>query len=732
LSREAEYCLPFAFLGLQLGLHQHALHAFRQALDQAGEHPLEDVQAIVTELEAQMAYAARELNLPVRQVERGLRRLEEGQRALNRGDFQAAIAVNRKAIKLLGDWPPPHNNLSLALFFNGQPDDAIAETRQVIASDPGNIQALSNGVRFLAWIGREDEARELWARLNKVPPQDASDRLKVAEAAACLEEDEAVYRLLEPLGKPGAEVQGLSPSLAVRAQFFRAVAEANTGRAGARRSLMELAAHDPRAKMFLTAFQEGKRGPGWAERFPYFQLDELVPSEEVEALLDLMQRGEGMKPRHFRRQVERWAARFPQLVRVAEQLIWEEQQSESGIVLLETLGTPAAYQALRRFGLSQAGTDEERMHALSVLVRAGQISEDDTLRIWIDGQWRETQIRGYEISDEETAYTQEVADLLNAGLVALQEDDEEQAEEMFRRVLALNPRAKEAYNNLGALYARRQEHDQAREMFRQAVEIDPFYAMPRCNLATYLLDEGNIAGAQAMLEPLTEASHFHPQEMAFYSYTQARILVKREEYEAARRALKTALRVYPGYQLAQDLLAWLDRVTPMLRGFEAFQEQYRKRERAKRARLQAKLTTPHPSLDEALPIYTKDMLTGMAREVIRWGSWTALRKAELIGEIIAALTDAETLAWVVAALEDEEREALRRVLTQGGRMAWDEFDAAYGNDLDESACWNYHTPETTMGRLRLRGLLAEATVDGEQRVVIPAELRPILREILVG
>ncbi len=109
-----------------------------------------------------------------------------------------------------------------------------------------------------------------------------------------------------------------------------------------------------------------------------------------------------------------------------------------------------------------------------------------------------------------------------------------------------------------------------------------------------------------------------------------------------------------------------------------------------------------------------------------------LRKAELINEIILSLTDSDRLEQIVAALEDEEREALRRVLVQGGRMAWDEFDAAYGNDRDDSLSWDNYPPKTTMGRLRLRGLLVEATVDDGLCVVIPADLRPALRGILVS
>jgi len=70
------------------------------------------------------------------------------------------------------------------------------------------------------------------------------------------------------------------------------------------------------------------------------------------------------------------------------------------------------------------------------------------------------------------------------------------------------------------------------------------------------------------------------------------------------------------------------------------------------------------------------------------------------------------------------------VLEGGGTMAWGDFDARYDNDLEESPYWEWRTPETTMGRLRLRGLLVEAMVDGELLVVVPADLRAGLQEIL--
>jgi tetratricopeptide (TPR) repeat protein len=370
------------------------------------------------------------------------------------------------------------------------------------------------------------------------------------------------------------------------------------------------------------------------------------------------------------------------------------------------------------------------MRALDHLVEVGEIGTDETLSVWMDGEWRETRIRRYDVSDEYVSvYEPEVAGLLNEGLSAFNQEKLEEAESLFQRALELEPRAKQAHNNLGAIYSQRGKQERARESFQAALEIDPLYVMPRCNLALLLLGEDDVEGAEEMLQPLADVTQFNPQDMAFYGYTQARILIEHENYDAARRSLQVALDFRPDYELAKELLDQLDRLGPLLmlqERFSSLVEKQRERSRAKRARLQAKLTTPDPSLSKALPLYTKNALTGMGNAVIPWGGWSAYRKAELIQEIVDVLADAELLGDVVAGLGDDERAALREVLDRGGVMSWKEFDARHGNDVDESSYWNWHTPETVMGLLRVRGLLVEATVDGELLVAIPVELRELL------
>jgi Flp pilus assembly protein TadD len=730
LSRDPDYWLPLALTYDHLGLTAHALRAFRQVRRYEPDEP-EVVRMLegAAGLQQRIQETAEQLGLPPDRVERGLRYFEEGQRALHLGDYPACIANSERASKILGHWPPPRNNLSLALFYDGQPEQAIATARRVLDQAPGNVQALSNAIQFLAWTGQAEEARELWARLRAIAPEEHDIRLKAAEAAAVMDDDERVLELLQPLSKK-AGIRPDLPGLDRRARFFLAVAEANLGKPSARRRMRALLPEMPWLEDWVQALQAGRPGPGWADRFPYFHSSELMPAQRVHELLELLGREDRRPPERFQREVRHFAGRFPQLVLMGEKFIWEDSEPEAGMAILLAVGTPAAHAALRRFGLSQAGDDDQRMQALYSLADAGQIPPDETLRVWHQGAWREIQVRRYEISDEpRAAYPPEVAELLHSGLQAFQDGELAQAEEMFQRMREAEPRAKEAYNNLGTIFARRSEHERAKEMFRAALELDPLYVFPRCNLALYLLDD-DLDAAMDMIKPLADLTRFHPQEAALHSYVQARIALAQDDPERARAALEAALEVWPDHELSQDLLHRLELVAPARRFFDSYFERQRKRDRAWRVRLQAQLTTPDPSLAEALPLLTKEVLTGTGREVLPEGGWSALRKAELVERLVQALTRPHTLEHVVAGLSDEERDALRQVLARGGHMPWHDFDAEYGNDLDESRYWQWHEPKTAMGHLRLRGLLVEVTVDGELLVAVPLELRQALRSVL--
>jgi len=340
LSRDPEYLVHLGALYLEVELYVHALRTLRVVSRRHPDNPaIDTVRQAVDGLGQDLAGMADRLGIPVSQAEKGRFRMEEGLRALHGKEYAASIAAGRRAIPLLPGWPPPLNNLSLALFLDGQPEEAIATARQVLAHDPDNVQALSNGTRFLAWTGEETEARALWAQLQQVAPRNPDQRVKIAEAAAALGEDEHVFQLLRPLDGPDVE-QGLLPGLDFRARFFLAVAQANTNRRGARRAFRALREAWPQLDPYVAAVEAGRPGLGWAERFPYFHMGDLMPEERMEEFMELLGREEDLPPDRFRTQVDRFVARFPQLVLVAEKLIWRRPSPTRASICWRSSTTP--------------------------------------------------------------------------------------------------------------------------------------------------------------------------------------------------------------------------------------------------------------------------------------------------------------------------------------------------------------------------------------------------------
>ncbi|MBN1146616.1 MAG: tetratricopeptide repeat protein [Anaerolineales bacterium] len=729
LLRDPGLCIPLGYLYLNLEFQALGLDALRRAIRHDPGHPLlkEALQNLPL-LEEEISALANMLNLPVNVAEEGLQLMEEGQIALHDGDYSRCIHINRKAIKILGNFPPPHNNLSLAQFFSGQPQAAIQTARQVLENYPDNIQAMANLIRFLAWSGQESEAREYWEKLRQQTPAIPDQQIKMLEAAAMIEDDQMVYRLAIEVEPEFAENRYFAQQISL----YRAIAEANLGmRPASRKKLNQLKEEVHWANDILKAVKNGQPGLGWSPRFPYFHASELIPMWEFEAFVEILKRQDSVSPKRFRRDIEQFAARFPQIVLVGKKTIIEDQQFEAGIRLLEAIGSPAAYAVLREFGLSQVGSDEARRQALFILLRAGQIQTGESVRVWQEGQWQEIILQSYEITDEgERDYSQQVADLLNRALEAYQKDNNDQAERLFLRALELEPRALEAYNNLGTIYAHRKDHEQAKAMFRKAIEVDPLYVVARCNLAAYLLDEEGVEAAEAMLAPITEVQRYNPQSFAFLSFVRARIAIAKDKFDIARSSLELALEVYPDYEPAHELLQNLEEWETIKSSFKSWQEGMYKRQQSSRARLQKKLSTTDPALGESLGIYTKELMTGMASTIVPYGSWSALKKAELHQHLVESLQDPDVLKRVIAGLGQDKRQALGQVLERGGYMPWKEFEALYGNDLEDSPYWQYHVPESIMGHLRLRGLLVEAQVEGEIILAIPLELRRPLEGLL--
>ena len=121
----------------------------------------------------------------------------------------------------------------------GHPSEAQSTARDVMAHDPANVQAQANMIRFLAWSGRDTEARGAWEQLRQVEPRDTTEKLKLAEAAAMMDDDQRVYALVKPIADED-DRSGSMRDLQQPLRLLLAMSEANLGKPTARRRLKAL------------------------------------------------------------------------------------------------------------------------------------------------------------------------------------------------------------------------------------------------------------------------------------------------------------------------------------------------------------------------------------------------------------------------------------------------------------------------------------------------------------
>lgn len=729
LSNQPEYWLALVAIYVSLDMRAHALFAMNKVghrLELPAE--LNELSATLEAIKQDIATLGRHLGIMQSQAEQGLRSYEEGTHAAQMVDYQTAANSFRRAAKLLNNWPSALNALALALFYIGQHAEAIKSIRTALAAAPHDVETLNHAIRILTWSGQATEARTLWAQLQAIPPVSSIDRLTQATAAAILEDDATVYQLLKPLDHANVDLPLDSID---QTQYFLAIAEANTGRGRAAQSrLRRLGEAFPAADDVVQALRAKQPGLGWAPRYPYFRAFDLMPGVGFEELGVQLEQTSQRSATRIHEEMARFLKRYPQTPLVARKLLWEEKHMREGVAILMAIGTPETYAAVREYVFSQAGDDALRIQALQWLQEEHQVAQDELVRLWIKGQWQEVRTSQFTLSTEAPAYSPQVVKLLEQGINAMHREDYRSAERAFRDALKLEPRAKDAYNNLASLYSIQGDATQADAMLAAALEIDPLYVHARCNLALRRLDAGDLQAAKDALAPLAEVTNFHPQALSYYYVTQAKIHMHEEEYEAARAALETALNLDPDNEAAEKLFAHLNLLSLTSMTFNDYFKRQQDRNLAKRKATRGKLTTTEVKVADALGLYSREALTAMARTIISYGGWSTLRKVELLDGVIKELLDEHNLERILKQLTQDEQAALRTLLALGGAMPWEKFAAQYDDDLEESPYWQYHEPHTLMGRLRLRGLLAEAVVAKETLIFIPTDLRPALRAIL--
>ena len=653
--------------------------------------------------------------------------LDEGRWALSHDRWSEALEHSRAAGKLAPKWPPPRNNVTVALIYLERYREASEEARKVLRElDADNVHALANLVHMSVILQEPGEAAQAADRLASLPPAEDPEELdKQIQGLAWLDRDADIGRLLKMARRKRVTI---GPAALVH----WGVAEANDGRR--REALAHLRAAEEAgvgAALLLDTLEglEARRaGPGISLRYPQTHFSDLLPVSAVRQALALIER-QGKTGFRDQSAWDKYLAKYPQFVMAAERIMYEAPDgAESGARLLLEAGEPGAKEVLLRFVGGQVGGDETRMQVLQLMQQARMIGSDEPVEMWLRGARQPVMARLIEISDKfGEDYSEEAIEIYVRAGAAHKRREVAEAIRLYRHALSVQPDLKEAYNNLGVLLAEQGDTAGSQECIEKALAIDPLYAFPLAARALQSLYRDGPGAAREILKPLGTVEHWQPLEMVVYQKALVRIALEERDYHSARTALELVRQINPDDPDLKNLMTQVETIEmfdPQEGWFAGMDERSRDRRRRKSL-------PPDPSLSDCLGTVSVGDMVGMAH-ALRLGLPSPRRRALVEQHMLTWLQDPELVGAAVGALDEKERDALQAILDTCGVLAWERFVELFGDERADRPYLEYWAEhmKSVPGRLRARGLIFYGTIEGEEVVAIPREVRGPAAEAL--
>ncbi|EMT50125.1 MULTISPECIES: tetratricopeptide repeat protein [Brevibacillus] len=149
-----------------------------------------------------------ELDMPPRHFLTGERedvysKHERARRSLEEGRFLEALDILKEIVEADPSFMPAWNNLSLAYYYVGDFQQAMATIEETLEREHGNLHALCNLAVLLSHHNRAKELVALINMLKKVVPYHPEHAYKLATTMGVLGQHEEAYRLYAKMLKSG-------------------------------------------------------------------------------------------------------------------------------------------------------------------------------------------------------------------------------------------------------------------------------------------------------------------------------------------------------------------------------------------------------------------------------------------------------------------------------------------------------------------------------------------------
>jgi len=526
-----------------------ALRTFHRFLDRWPDHPRADeTRKTVADLQSNLDAHLAGLQMTGPDAMEVATLHEEVRSLLGQAKCSEARRTAEEVLRRRPNFLAALNNISQAYAAEGQMEQAIATAHRTLESDAENVHALSNLTRFLYLSGRTEEAKAYADRLKASPPKGFDVWTKKAEAFSYLGDDQAVVDVLQAFEHfADADRQPASP-------FFLHLAAVANFRLGheeeARRRWKEALQLQPgfapaRANLDDLRKPAGERHAPWPFPFNHWVTEKFL--NEMIAHYSPARSAALKQP--DRPQTAIFLRNHPELGTLLPALLDRGDPSgrEFGFRTAAMVKTPEMLAMLRDFALSQHGPDSLRSEAAQAAVEAGLLPPGP-VRLWIQGEWREILLFGWEVSGEpfnRHHHSLQVQELLAEAFEALHEGKAEHSEALYKQALKLEPDSPDLLNNLAAAYQSQGRHTEAEALVRQIHERFPDYLFGRVGMAKFCIRDGRFAEAKKLLDPLLSQRCFHTSEFAALAAAEIDYWLAQKNKDAARPWLEVWERTVP-------------------------------------------------------------------------------------------------------------------------------------------------------------------------------------------
>ncbi|HIK46754.1 MAG TPA: tetratricopeptide repeat protein [Leptolyngbyaceae cyanobacterium M65_K2018_010] len=515
-----------------------ALQAFRRALELNPNHELaREAQKTIKKVEPLLKDVLAEMGLTEAEGLETAILHERGQAYLEQGDYAAAREAETEVIRRHPEFPSAYNNLALISWMEGDSADAIATTQAILEREPDNIHALANLIHFLVASGNAEAAQPYGDRLKASQAEAWDGWTKKVEGLTYLADDAGIIEVFE---QAKADQVDDSPASAMFYHWV-AVALARTGQEKEAKAQWQKALkRDPGLRLAQDNLADLRKPPGLRHGAWPFGWEEWLQPKTAQEFRQLVgSKGKSHRADQLIGAIQNFLHHHPDLIalfpRIAER--GGPMGQEFLLATAEQLKRPELLAIIKDFALSQNGTDQMRNRAATIAAQA-KLLPRDKITLWIGGEWRETMLLGFEITDKlSTKHSKRVENWLGEAIYLLRQDDPEsaqQAEALLTRALKAEPQAPDLLNNLAMAYLKQNRQDEAYALIRDIAERFPDYVFARASQAKIYLDEGDLEAAEALLHPLLMRDRFHPMEFGAFCDAYIEFLVAKKQPDGAR------------------------------------------------------------------------------------------------------------------------------------------------------------------------------------------------------